>query len=138
MRGRKATLLPARPCLWVKNQLHAKAGSPGKQTLAHSPFFYHKEHGPPHEGGTTKNVLKSQAAASGRVASAPPSPVLGPSPCPCHLPEGRRGCCSRLVQDCVCRNWGSRLAPHPLPSWPLLPSGHQTANPVPVSPGHLE
>ncbi|CAK7320737.1 hypothetical protein VULLAG_LOCUS22832 [Vulpes lagopus] len=35
-------------------------------------------------------------------------------------------------------NWESKLAPYPLPSWPLLPSGHKTADTVPVSPRHLE
>lgn len=43
-----------------------------------------------------------------------------------------------LVHNCVCRNRGSRPAPHPVPSWPLLPLGHQTSNTVPVSPGYLE
>ncbi|XP_047728089.1 uncharacterized protein LOC125173201 [Prionailurus viverrinus] len=58
---------------------------------------------------------------------------------PC--PAGKACTQAGLTQpdaECTPGNWKSKLAPYPLSSWPLLPSGHQTADPVPVSPRHLE
>lgn len=136
MKRQTSSPLAARPYPWGNNQLHSKAGRPGKQS--HLP---HEEHGLPHLRCPRMGPLPTLHQWGSLWATAnpgAPSPVPGPS----YVSDTyQRGVAGRAtappgrVQYCVCRNWGSKLTPHPLPSWPLLLSGHQTSDPVPVSPG---
>ena len=108
--------------------LDKEAGGPGKQTIPTKSTVHLPD-------GTMKNVLRSQPTLSMQgeegslwaTADSFQRAVAGGA----EAPVG-------LVHNCVCRNWGSRPAPYSVPSWPLLSLGHQTANPVPVSPGYLE
>lgn len=87
-----------------------------------------------------RRLLQSPPATSAGVlwATADPNTPPGTQHIPnTRLTQGATGP-QGLAQDGVCRNWGSKLASHRLPHRPLLPSGNPMADPVPVSPGHLE